>query len=189
VFEGKIIYSNTIKSKVPNISDEQFTTMMGSIQNYYVKGGDYRSELNGTLLQWQLYINKDNKLYTKMSNSTAALWNDGAANADDVISSEVHSGVTEILGYKCDELVVTCKSGVQKYYYTAKLPVDSKLYASHKFGNWGFIMSKTNAVPLKILIDNAQFSMESTATEIKPGKLDAALFTLPAGVTLQKNPY
>ncbi|HEY9195061.1 MAG TPA: hypothetical protein VIM77_02310, partial [Mucilaginibacter sp.] len=75
VFEGKIIYNNTIKSKVPNISDEQFTTMMGSIQNYYVKGGDYRSELNGTLLQWQLYINKDNKLYTKMSNSTAALWN------------------------------------------------------------------------------------------------------------------
>ncbi|WP_295719093.1 hypothetical protein [Mucilaginibacter sp.] len=188
-FEGKITYSNTIKSKLPNVSDAQFTTMMGSIQNYYVKGGDYRSDLNGTLLQWQLYINADNKLYNKMSNSEAILWNDGAVNADEVISTELHKAVVDILGYKCDELVLTCKSGVQKYYFTSKVPVDSKLYVNHKFGNWYTILSKTNAMPLKMTIDNAQFYIESTATEIKPGKLDAALFALPAGVALQKSPY
>lgn len=188
-FEGKITYSNIIKSKLPNVSDEQFTTMLGSIQNYYVKGGDYRSDLNGTVLQWQLYINADNKLYNKMSNSEAILWNDGAVNADEVISTELHKAVVDILGYKCDELVLTCKSGIQKYYFTSKVPVDSKLFINHKFGNWYTILSKTNAMPLKMTIDNAQFYIESTATEIKPGKLDATLFVLPAGVALQKSPY
>ena len=188
-FEGKITYSNIIKSKLPNVSDTQFTTMMGSIQNYYVKGGDYRSDLNGTLLQWQLYINADNKLYNKMSNSEAIFWNDGAANADEVISTELHKAVIDILGYKCDELVLTCKSGIQKYYFTSKVPVDSKLFINHKFGNWYTILSKTNAMPLKMTIDNAQFYIESTATELKPGNLDATLFALPAGVALQKSPY
>jgi len=188
-FEGKIVYSNTIKSKIPNVSDTQFTTMMGNIQNYYLKGGNYKSEMNGTLLQWQLYINADNKLYSKMSNSEAVLWNDGAVNADEVISSELHKAVIDILGYKCDELVLTCKSGIQKYYFNSKVPVDSKLFINHQFGNWYAVLSKTNAIPLKMTVDNAQFYIESTAAEIKPGELDAAMFTLPAGATLQKSPY
>ena len=167
----------------------QFTTMMGNTLNYYIKGGDYKSEMNGTMMQWQLYINADNKLYSKMSNSEAVLWNDGAVNADEVISTELHKAVIDILGYKCDELVLTCKSGVQKYYFTSKVPVDSKLYVNHQFGNWYTVLSKTNAIPLKMTIDNAQFYIESTATEIKPGKLDAAMFTLPAGAALQKSPY
>jgi len=46
--------------------------MMGSTQEYLIKGGDYKSIANGTLVQWQLFINKDNKLYNKMSNSETA---------------------------------------------------------------------------------------------------------------------
>jgi hypothetical protein len=188
-FEGKIVYSNTIKSKIPNVSDTQFTTMMGNIQSYYLKRGNYKSEMNGSLMQWQLYINADNKLYSKMSNSEAVLWNDGAVNTDEVISSELHKAVIDILGYKCDELVLTCKSGVQKYYFSSKMPVDSKLFVNHQFGNWYTVLSKTNAIPLKMTVDNAQFYIESIATEIKQDKLDATMFTLPAGIPLQKSPY
>lgn len=188
-FEGKIVYSNAIKSKIPNVSDAQFTTMMGNTLNYYIKGGDYKSEMNGSMMQWQLYVNADNKLYSKMSNSEAVLWNDGAVNADEVISTELHKAVIDILGYKCDELVLTCKSGVQKFYFTSGVPVDSKLYINHQFGNWYTVLSKTNAIPLKMTIDNAQFYIESTATEIKSGKLDVAMFTLPAGAALQKSPF
>jgi hypothetical protein len=188
-FEGKIVYSNTIKSKIPNVSDTQFTTMMGNIQSYYLKRGNYKSEMNGSLMQWQLYINADNKLYSKMSNSEAVLWNDGGVNTDEVISSELHKAVIDILGYKCDELVLTCKSGVQKYYFSSKMPVDSKLFVNHQFGNWYTVLSKTNAIPLKMTVDNAQFYIESIATEIKQDKLDATMFTLPAGIPLQKSPY
>gem|GEM_PF-260143 len=187
-FEGKFVYTNKYKSKLSNMSNEQFTAMMGTTQEYYIKGGNYKSVTNGTLVQWQLYTNKDNKLYTKMSNSAAILWNDAAVNLDVIIKSEINKGVVELWGHKCDELVLTCKSGVQKYYYNDKIKVDPKLYANHKFANWNQVMAITKALPYKIIIDNVQFSLESVATQILPSKLDNSLFALPADAQLQKNP-
>jgi hypothetical protein len=124
-----------------------------------------------------------------LANSEAILWNDGAANADSVITVELHSNVVEILGYKCDELILNCKSGVQKYYFSAKLPVDNKLYLNHKYGNWYTYLSKSNAIPLKMIIETAQLTLVSIATEIKPIKLDRTMFVLPNGVQTAKSPY
>ena len=188
-FEGKIVYKNTYKSKMPNVTDEQFTTMMGSTQVYFMKSGDYKSVANGSFFQSQLYVNKDNKLYSKMANSEILQWNDGATNPDEVLKTEVNKGATEILGYKCDELILTCKSGTQKYYFNSKLSVDTKLFVNHKFGNWYEYLFKANSLPLKTIVDNAQFTLESVATEVKGMKLDKTLFDLPANVQTTKSPY
>lgn len=188
-FEGKITYANTYKSKNTKIPDQQWTTMLGSTQEYFIKEGEYKSITNGTFVQWQQYSNKDNKLYTKMANTETLLWNDGSIQGDEVLKVEVNKKVTEILGYKCDEVILTCKSGVQKYYFNSKLSVKTKLFVNHKFGNWFDYLSKSNALPLKSIIDTAQFTMESTATEVKPSKLDAKMFELPAGVQTAKSPY
>ncbi len=188
-FEGKIVYQNTFKSKAANITDQQLSSMIGSRQEYYIKKGNYKSVTNGTYVQWQLYINADNKLYNKMSNSETILWNDGSANADEVMSSLLTKGVAEILGYKCDELILTCKSGIQKYYFSSKLSVDTKLYANHKYGNWYDYLLKANALPLKTIVENAQFTMESIATEIKLAQLDDKLFALPVDAKTAKSQY
>ncbi|MCX8144149.1 MAG: hypothetical protein N3F62_07835 [Bacteroidia bacterium] len=188
-FEGKIIYSNSYKSKNPKMTDQQWTSMMGSTQEYLIKDGDYKSITNGTLIQWQLYINKDNKLYTKMSNSETVFWNDASVQGDEILKVEVNKGVTEILGYKCDEVILTCKSGVQKYYFNSKLSVDTKLFKNHKFGNWYDYLSKSNSLPLKSVIETNQFIMQSVATEVKPMKLDTKIFELPAGIKIEKSPY
>ena len=188
-FEGKIVYKNTYKSKMPNVSDEQFTTMMGSTQEYYIKNGDYKSVANGSFFQWQLYVNKENRIYSKMSNSETLLWNDGATNSDEILKIEVNKNITEILGYKCDEVVLTCKSGMQKYYFNTKLSVDTKLFANHKFGNWYVFLSKSNSLPLKSIIDNGQFTLETVATEIKEMNLDKSFFELPANSKTMKSPY
>jgi hypothetical protein len=188
-FEGKIFYTNSYKSKNPKMTDQQWTSMMGSTQEYLIKGGDYKSIANGTLVQWQIYINKDNKLYNKMSNSETALWNDASIQGDEILKVEVNKGVTEILGYKCDEVILTCKSGVQKYYFNSKLSVDTKLFVNHKFGNWFDYLSKSNSLPLKSIIESAQFTMESVATEVKPMKLDTKTFELPTGTKTEKSPY
>ncbi|MEO8885943.1 MAG: hypothetical protein ABI367_07755 [Mucilaginibacter sp.] len=187
-FEGEIVYNNTYKSKMPSLTDEKFTAMMGTTQNYYIKDGAYRSETNGTLVQWQIYINPENRLYSKSHNSETVIWNDGAENDDEVISSQLNKGVIELLGYKCDELILNCKSGVQKYYFTSKLPVDYKLFEKHKFGNFAFYLSMAHAIPLKMIVETAQYAVESTATQIKPMKLDNTMFKLPAGVHTAKNP-
>lgn len=188
-FEGKIVYKNEYKSKIPNVTDDQFTAMMGPMQDFWIKGGNYKSAMNGTMLQWQVYIHKDNKLYNKLSSSPTALWNDGAVNPDEIIKTEINKGVIDILGYKCDELILTCKSGVQKYYFNPKIKVDAKLFEQHKFGNWSEVLAKTNSMPLKMVIDTPQFSVTSTATEVSPGKLEDKLFELPEGMQVQKSPY
>jgi len=188
-FEGKIMYKNEYKSKIPVVPNDQLSAMMGETQEYAMKGGDYKSTTNGTLLQWQLYINKDNKLYSKFSNTATIFWNDGAVSTDEVVKAEINKGVVEILGRKCDELVLTCKNGIQKFYFSSEPKVNPKWFENHKFANWNEIISKTHSMPLKMIIDVPQFSVESVATEILPMKLESKLFELPADSKLEKSPY
>jgi hypothetical protein len=188
-FEGKIIYANAYKSKMPSVTDEQFTAMMGTTQEYYIKDGDYKSINNGSLVQWQLYVNSDNKLYTKTTNTEVLLWNDGAVNADEVIKAELNKGVTEILGYKCDELILTCKTGVEKFYFSTALGINPELFTNHKYGNWFEFVSRAKSLPLKMIIDHPQFHIESIATAVTPVKLEASFFALPANAQTAKSPY
>lgn len=188
-FEGKIVYENAYRSKVPNVSDEQFNTMMGTTQEYLIKGGNYKSVMGGSMFQWQLYRNDENKLYMKMSNAPAVFWKDGSENPDEVQKAEMNKGVVTIQGHLCDALILTCKSGVQKYYFSPKLKVDPSLYSGHKFGNFSEYISRTRSLPLKIIIETPQFTMESVATEIIPMKLADSEFELPPDTPVQKSPY
>lgn len=187
-FEGKITYQNSYKSKIPNLTDERFGNMLGTKQEYYIKSGNYKSVTNGTLAQWQLYVNADNRLYNKMSNSETIFWNDASINEDSVINVQMKKGVTEVLGYKCDELIFTCKSGTEKYYFNTKLGVDTRLYANHKYGNWSEYLKQANALPLKMIIDTKSFSMESVAIEVKEMQLVDKEFQLPENAKTEKMP-
>ena len=138
---------------------------------------------------YQLYLNKDNRIYNKLNNSEVLLWDDAGRNADSVLDSKLTKGATEILGYKCDELILTCKSGVQKYYFSPALKADAKLFANHKYGNWNEYLSRTNALPLKMIIQNEKIDMESVATEVKAMKLEEAEFQLPANAITTENPH
>ncbi|MBF9239653.1 hypothetical protein I2I05_19830 [Hymenobacter sp. BT683] len=188
-FEGKIVYRNTYTSKTPGLSNGQLNSMMGDVQNWYTKAGDYRSELNGTQMAWQVYRNSENKLYSKFTGSNKLLWNDGAANPDSVLSMTLRKGAATILGYACDELTLVCRSGVQKYYFSPRLPVDPDLYQAHRYGNWYAYLSKAGAVPLKMVIETPQFSMESVATGVHPMKLGNTFFAIPADAQTSKSPY
>lgn len=188
-FEGKIFYSNSYKSNNPQMTDQQWTSMLGSTQEYFIKDGNYKSISNGNLLQWLLFISKENKLYTKMANSETALWNDSTIQGDEILNVKENKNAIEILGYKCDEIIFTCKSGIQKYYFNSKLSVDPKLFVGHKFGNWFDYLSKSNALPLKSIIETAQFTIQSVATSVTPMKLSQNLFELPAGMLTSKSPY
>ena len=48
-FEGEIIYKNSLKSKNPKMTDEQWSQMMGDKQEYFIKQGNYKSLTNGTM--------------------------------------------------------------------------------------------------------------------------------------------
>jgi hypothetical protein len=188
-FEGKIIYENSFKSKMTSVKDSQFVMMIGNRQEYFIKDGDYKTTFNGKLFESQCYTSKENKLYTKMTNSEAFLWNDGNVNPDEVLKVKINKNVLKVLDYMCDEVILTCKSGVQKYYFNAVLSVDSQLFINHKYGNWYDFISKSRALPLKSIIENAQFILESTATSITKLKLENSFFQLPANAKTKKSPY
>ncbi len=187
-FEGIITYSSKFQGKSIFMSAVQWTDLMGENQEYFIKGGNYKSVGNGTLVEWQLYRSAENNIYTKTSESDSALWNDAYVQADEVLSAEVNKGALEVLGYRCDELILTCKSGVQKYYYHAAFPVDPEVFVNHRLGNWYAFVSRSKALPLKMIIDSENFLVERTAVAIKPLKLDAATFELPAGMKTKKSP-
>ena len=75
-FEGKIIYDNTYASKTEGVSDNQLNSLMGTVQEYVIKGGNYKSSFNGTFNQYQLYRYEENKIYNKFSNAEALFWSD-----------------------------------------------------------------------------------------------------------------
>jgi hypothetical protein len=187
-FEGEVVYHNIYKSKTPAISDAQLTAMIGDIQNWYIKDGEYKSDLNGTYMKWQIYVNSENKLYSKLGNSDVVLYNDAGLGENEITDIQINKGVVDILGYKCDELIWKTKGGVQKYYFSSKLPIDSKLFLNHKFGDWYPYLAKANAVPLKMIVETPEFSLECVAIEISPMKLDRAMFTLPENTKTMKNP-
>lgn len=189
LFEGEITYKMTYKSKLPNVTDEQFGAMMGSEMTYSIKKGDYRNSFNGNFMQYQLYVNKDNKLYNKFSNSETLFWKDCSADADVIINRDLKKNTLDILGYRCDELTLTIKNGTQKYYYNATLGIDAKLYENHKYTNWYDFVSISHAVPLKFYVENAQFILEGIATSIKPMNIDSKTFALPVGIETAKSPY
>jgi len=189
LFEGKIIYKNEYKSKVENLSSDQFAILMGNTQEYFLKGGYYKSVTNGTLALWQMYNPEENKLYFKMNNVESIFWNDGAVNADNVVKAEINKNALDVMGQMCDELILTCTNGVQKYYFNTSLQIDWKLFENHKYGNWNEVVSRTKSLPLKAIVENQQFIMTYTSIKIMPMQIDKAIFELPAGIPLVKNPY
>jgi hypothetical protein len=189
-FEGKIIYTTSFTSQNPQVTAEQWKLMMGSKFEYSIKGENYKSVMNGTLMQWQLYRNQENKVYSKMSNSETALWVDASVNDNPVISFEINKGVIEILGYQCDELILECKNGVEKYYFSPELGVDISLFEKHKFGNWYEFLKHSKSLSLKSSVEDKTFlfTMEIVATEVKEMKFKNSYFDLPEGIKTQKAP-
>lgn len=188
-FEGKIIYKTSYKSKQAGTSDEQLAILLGTTQEYIIKGGNYYSKMNGSFFQWQLYKNDENKYYLKLGNSDKVFWQNAEENKDKAIFKEYNKGVTEILGHKCDELIFESQSGIHKYYFSKDLPIDSKLFTNHNFGNWYEYLSRANALPLKEIVDSKDFFMESTATSVIEEKVDSSTFSLSPNTELAPYPF
>jgi hypothetical protein len=188
-FEGKITYDNNYQSKMSNVSDEQFSQMMGSEQEFYIKGGKYKSIVNGSALEYLLYLPESNKLYTKTPSSDVLLWGDASKNSDEIVSTVINKRADTILGFVCDEVIFTCKSGVQKYYYHSKFSVDKHLFAGHKAANWAAFLSVAGALPLKMILENEQFVFVSIASSYKQENIADDFFKLAADAKMMESTY
>ena len=185
-FEGKIIYSNTCISNIPNITSESLSSLIGSKQEYIIKDNNYKSISNGTLFEWQLYINVSGKLYIKATSSETIFCTDDKKQDDDIISVKLNKNATKVLDFNCDELVIKYNTKVQKYYFNSEINLDSKFLENHKFIDWYGNLLKANALPLKIITESFGFTNETIATDIIPLKIENKTFELPEGIKVEE---
>lgn len=187
-FEGKITYQNTYTSNTPDATSEQFNYIMGTTQEYYIKGNQYKSVTDGMLSQWQLYVPSENRLYSKLTVSDTLLWSDCSNNLNEAVSYELEKDQAEILGYNCDALVVGTKMGKATYYFSNRIKVDPKLYEDHKYGNWTLLTGQTRSLPLKIEMETPRFNLINVAIEVKEMELEDNFFNLPDAPSM-KSPH
>lgn len=186
-FEGAIIYSNTFKSKMVNLSTEQLAKMIGTRQEYYIREGTYKSITNGQSIIMQLYHSETNRLYNQTAASDTLYWFDASTNTDNVLSYDLKKEAEVILGYPCDALIVKTRTGTTTFYFSSQLTLDKARYKNHNYGNWSFFVEKSSSLPLRIITDNSQFFIESTAIEVKPMKLDEQYFKINDKIPIKKS--
>ena len=69
-FEGQISYKVVYETKNTQVTDHLWETRLGTQQEYYFKTGNYKVVSNSQLVEWQLYLNKENKIYNKIKDET-----------------------------------------------------------------------------------------------------------------------
>jgi hypothetical protein len=83
--------------------------MMGTTQEYSIKGGNYKSVTNGSFVQMQLYVQSENKLYSKLATSDTLFWTDGKNDSDPVVSYKILEDQEVVLGVTCDAIIIESK--------------------------------------------------------------------------------
>lgn len=190
-FQGKISYVCSYYSKTKGINDLQWANMLGNRLLYYYKNGNYKTTTNGSLVEWSLYINKDNTIYNKLANSDTIYWENAAIikNLNDtVVQVIVKRKALNILGYMCDEVTACTSTGEHKYYYSSRFRVDPKLFLKHNAGNMAALTKLTKSLPLKMIVEYPQFTLECFAIDVKPLPLTDDVFKLDKGVLLRPMP-
>ncbi|MDB5013451.1 MAG: hypothetical protein JWQ25_1653 [Daejeonella sp.] len=163
--------------------------MLGTTQDYFVKGDRYFTKMNGTLIDWQSYSAKENKYYFKLTNNNKVYWKNASENKSPDTLIAHNKNVIMILGHSCDELVYKNTNRIHKYYFSTDFPMDSKLYANHHYGNWYLYLSVAQALPLKEIYISPEFTMESEATAVTEEIIDPKVFVIPAGLFLEESRY
>ncbi|MES2394417.1 MAG: hypothetical protein V4549_00335 [Bacteroidota bacterium] len=191
-FEGKITYDIKIISKFPKIiSDEILSSKFGTIEEYYIQNGNYKSVFNGTDIKMQMYLSKENKIYTQYKDSVASFYWMFANSFNDTIKEifTINSSETKVLDVDCKIISMNTKSGTAyAYCYNEKYSVNVDLFKNHLYDNWYSYLYIAKSLPLMIEIDNYFFKAIYTAKEIKEQKIVDNFFDIPQSIILIKSP-
>jgi hypothetical protein len=177
-FEGELTYEVTYISKSSNVASNQLNYLMGTEQLYSIKKGNYKSVFNGFFMKMQIYRNDENRNYSLTAKSDTLYYEDYSKNKDKALSYEIKKNQDTIMGIPCDLIIVKSEKSKTLFYFNSDYKVNSELFKKHNYGNWYYIISKTEALPLKTVIETEQFIMTSIATEVTPMKLNDNVFEI-----------
>lgn len=185
-FEGKVFYDFTMKDKSGEMPADMVKMMFGEKQVYTIKKNKYKAEFDGQMSMKQYYLGGDS-MFLQMLGVEGLMWNDVRENTDELKSVDIEENAAKVAGVKCNLMTVKSKDQTSQYYYSADYPIDPADYSNHEYGFWKLYVEKSGAVPLKMIVDDNEFYIEATATEIKSMEIDESEFDLP-NLPRVKNP-
>lgn len=186
-FEGKIVYENAFLSKSKSLTVGQLSALIGTKLEYFIRGGNYKTISNSQTVDVQLYDYKTNRIYNKKPSSDTLYWFNAKINTDTVVTYRFEKNADTVLGYNCDALILQTRTGNTTLYYSDSFKINNSIYKNHSYENWSFFTSKSGALPLKIVIENSVFRMESIAVEIERLKLQDDFFAIDIKTPIKKS--
>lgn len=188
-FEGVITYHVQYQSRIPGMSDQLLTKMMGSVQTFHIKANRYLTLMNGEMMVMQLYEPKENKLYFQTTESDTLLWMDGAKNGSPILKTERDKNGGKILGYDCEKIIFSTKTGKETYWFASALKADVVGMSRHAYNNLAAFLKESGALPLKMIVEQADLVLTMEAKAVQMQKLGDTFFDLPPKIVAIPAPF
>jgi hypothetical protein len=183
-FQGSLNYAITIKGDMA----EMMSSAMPKNISVKVKGKNARTHIDGAQAQDLLVLDKvkyqldhDGKKANKLPDNSKA----EQASADKYKITETGKKVT-IIGYPCDEYIVTVVDGdrsINSYVYaTSKIKAVQNSFGASMFE----VGSKIKGFPMRIVMtlpitETSKVDLTIEATAVKEEKIADSEFVIPAG--------
>jgi hypothetical protein len=86
-----------------------------------------------------------------------------------------------VLGLRCKRITIKSQLGTTTYYFNEMYSINPADFISHRLEYWNFYTAKTKSVPLKIVFENKDVKMISTAVNVERMNLEDSVFKVPPG--------
>jgi len=173
-FEGYILYEYKYVDTLGQDITEKLGEKLGLEQHYFINGIDYVAFDQKNNLQ-QLYNSKDNNYYFAYNGVIQSV--SGGLKyppAPEILESTEE---VTILGYKCESKIFDSAGMKTIYYFSDQITVNPEVFSRHRFGNWAeYLKNSDGGLPLKIVIEQEEFTQILEAVKIENRIIDKAKF-------------
>lgn len=193
VFEGMITYKVEVTPLIDNhVNNEYFKKRWGDkmIISHDKNGNQLRVCKNSVGIEYQLYINSENRFYAKYIGFDTIYHYSCADNMFALISLEKKEDKM-ILGHECTSLLKSeyfkeFKDTIKcKMYFSPKLKAPWQKYEQFADGNLNKVYGQTKSHMLYYNFKMREYLVEFDAIEIERKELNQDLFKLPPNAPLK----
>src|SRR5215831_12275509 len=172
-FEGKITYKLEFDARGGNVTVATFQRSLGNGVTLFFKHGNYYHRFDGGIMEYDMYNQTENKLYTKMRNNDTIFWSDCSLPEDKILGLDSAAKKESILGIKCNELTMRQKDMTHiQYYNSDSITINPDWFKNFRKYDQYLVSKKESSIYLKEVTFYGALVMIETAIAIKREPID-----------------